>query len=481
MSEYSSGGRTRGMVESHSIDFIPLAERRGKPWHLFTLWFGANSVFVSIVTGAVIVAQGMSFYWAVLAIVIGFGLGGFLEAFHAAQGPHLGIPQMLQSRAQFGYVGGAVPMGIAELNYIVFFAASPAVCGLLINTFWGLNVYAVTTAATVVMFLVALFGYDVAHRLGQYLTVGSVVVFGIFTVALFTHSGLPDATSSHLSGGFDLGAFLLGISLTFVYAAGYAPYIADYSRYLPETASVRATGWWSYLGVVLSGIWLFVLGAYLTQVTGFNDDTVGLTHHIADSIGSWFTYLLVVVIILIQTLQGSLSLYAGGNTGLGIATSLQRRPSPITPNVKTRLSALVPFSAVCLVIALLYAWAFKSVFSAALSVILVVLIPWSAINLVDFYFVRRGRYKIDDIFNPRGVYGSYNIAGIVSFVLAVVAEMFFVNFGFYQGPVAALLGGADLAWVVGIAVSGGCYFLMSRSIRRPTTEHDSATTRENHT
>lgn len=479
MSENGSAGRARGIVETHSIDFIPLAERRGRPWHLFTLWFGANSVYVSIVTGAVIVSQGMSFYWAVLAIIIGFGLGGFLEAFHAAQGPHLGIPQMLQSRAQFGYVGGVIPMGIAELNYVVFFSASPAVCGLLVNTFWGLNVYAVTAVATVVMFLVALFGYDVAHRLGQYLTVASVVVFGIFTVALFTHSGLPDATPSNLGGGFDLGTFLFGVSLTFVYAAGYAPYIADYSRYLPKTVSVRATGWWSYLGVVLSGIWLFVLGAYLTQVTGFSEDTVGLTRQIADSLGSWFTYILVVVIVLIQTLQGSLSLYAGGNTGLGIATSLQRQPSPITPNLKTRLSALVPFSVLCLVVALLYAWAFKAVFSAALSVILILLIPWSAINLVDFYCVRRGKYQIDDIFNPRGVYGSYNIAGIVSFVLAVVAEMFFVNFGFFQGPVASLLGGGDLAWVVGIVVSGGCYLLMSRRARRHLTDEESAATLEN--
>src|SRR5699024_7790123 len=158
--------------------------------------------------------------------------------------------------------------------------------------------------------------------------------------------------------------------------------------------------------------------------------------------------------------------YAGGNTGIGVVTSLQRRPTPIKPTVKTRLSALIPFSVLCLGIALLYAWAFKSVFSAALSVILILLIPWSAINLVDFYFVRQGKYKIDDIFNPKGVYGTYNTAGIVSFVLAVIAEMFFVNFGFFQGPAAALLGGGDLAWVVGIVVSGGCYLLMSRTIRR---------------
>ena len=29
-------------------------------------------------------------------------------AFHSAQGPQLGLPQMIQSRAQFGYIGVAV-------------------------------------------------------------------------------------------------------------------------------------------------------------------------------------------------------------------------------------------------------------------------------------------------------------------------------------------------------------------------------------
>ena len=44
-------GRSRsGGIETHTIDFIPASERRGKPWHLFTLWFGANSVIVSVVT-----------------------------------------------------------------------------------------------------------------------------------------------------------------------------------------------------------------------------------------------------------------------------------------------------------------------------------------------------------------------------------------------------------------------------------------------
>lgn len=453
-----------GSIEAHTIDFIPESERRGKPWHLFTLWFGANSVIVSIVTASALVASGVSFAWSLAAIVVGFGLGTFLSAFHSAQGPQLGIPQMIQSRAQFGYRGGAVPMVIALVNYLIFFAASPAICGLLVHAVWGWNVYLVTVLVTVVTFVVALFGYDLAHRIGKYLSVAAVIVFGIFTVLLFTHAGITHPAPVTAHGRFDLGLFLLGVAITFIYAAGYAPYIADYSRYLPADSSTAATAWWTYAGIFLSSVWLFVLGAYLTVITGFAPDSLGAIVRVTGALGPVFTGVFTVVVICIQVLQGSLSMYAGGNTGVSIVTSLQRRPTPIRASLRVRLGALTPFAVICLVAAILYSKSFTTVFTDALGIILILLIPWSAINLVDFYFVRRGHYHIAAIFDPAGIYGTVNLAGMVSLVLGFAVELLFANVGFYQGPVARALDGGDLSWLVGIVFSGGCYLLLKRRI-----------------
>jgi nucleobase:cation symporter-1, NCS1 family len=462
----SPAGPRRSAVESHTIDFIPLAERRGRPWHLFTLWFGANTVMISIVTGALLVAKGVGFGWSVLAIVIGFGSGTFLAAFHAAQGPRLGIPQMIQSRAQFGYVGGVVPMLVAEVAYVGFYAANPAVAGLVANAVWGVNVYLVVVLVSIVTFVIALFGYDLSHRLGRYLSVAAVVVFGILTVLIFTHSGIPHPTTANLHGGFSLGMFLAGIALTFIYAAGYAPYIADYSRYMPADSRIRETAWWSYGGIALSGIWLFILGAYLTSVTGFGTDTLGAVVTVSNSLSPAFTDVFAVIVICILALQGSLSMYAGGNTGTSIVTSLRRRPRPTRPGVATRVAALSPVAVICLIAAILYARSFAATFTDVLSVLLILLIPWSAINLADFYFVRKGHYDITEIFDPRGSYGSYNLAGLVSFFLGFGLEWIFANLGFYVGPVASALDGGDISWIVGIVVSGGCYLLMTAGIRR---------------
>ena len=461
-------GRSRsGGIETHTIDFIPPSERRGKPWHLFTLWFGANSVIVSVVTASILVGGGMSFAWSVAAMVIGFALGGFLAAFHSAQGPQLGIPQMIQSRAQFGYVGGVVPMIIAEVNYLVFFAAAPAICGLLTNAVWGWNIYLVAVVVTAITFVVALFGYDLSHRLAKYLSIASVVVFGVLTILVLSHSGISHPTTHHLhTGGFQTGLFLTGVAVTFIYAAGYAPYIADYSRYLPESTSTRATAWWTYAGIVISGIWLFVLGAYLTTVTDFGVDTLGSVVQVSDSFSKAFTALLVVVVIGIQVLQGSLSMYAGGNTAISIATSLRRTVAPVEASLQTRLWSLVPFALVCLVATIAYSKSFTSAFTDALGVVLILLIPWSAINLADFYFVRDGHYDVAAIFDPHGVYGRVNVAGAVSFLLGFVVELPFANLGFWAGPVAHRLDGGDLSWLVGIVVSGACYLLMTRSTAR---------------
>jgi NCS1 family nucleobase:cation symporter-1 len=451
-----------GAIETHTIDFIPESERRGAAWHQFTLWFGANSVIVSIVTASVLVGAGMSLLWSLAAIVIGFALGSFFSAFHAAQGPQLGIPQMIQSRAQFGYVGGVLPMIVALVNYLVFFAAAPAICGQLLQTLLGWNAFVVTVVVTLITFVVALFGYDLTHRIAKYLSVAAVVVFGVFTVLLVMHVGIPHPTAVNLHVGFNPVLFFSGIAITFVYSAGYAPYIADYSRYLPSKTRVAATAWWTWGGIALSSIWLFAIGAYLVTITGFNEDVLGSVIKVTNGFSPVFTGVFVIVMIALQILQGSLSMYAGGNTVISIATSLRSERVPVTPSLRSRLLGLVPFAVVCLIAALLYTTSFVNVFTYALGVVLILLIPWSAINLTDFYLLRHGRYDIDAIFEPNGVYGRFNAAGLTAFIVGFLVELPFASLGFFEGPVATAFGGVDISWIVGIIVSGGCYLLMAR-------------------
>jgi NCS1 family nucleobase:cation symporter-1 len=98
-----------------------------------------------------------------------------------------------------------------------------------------------------------------------------------------------------------------------------------------------------------------------------------------------------------------------------------------------------------------------------ISFLLYIVIPWSAINLVDYYFVRRGNYDIDAIFQPNGPYGRVNLRTVAIFLIGIAVEIPFMNAYYpqFEGPVASALDGADISWLVGFLVAGGLYYLFT--------------------
>src|SRR5690242_19714390 len=114
-------------VEVRSIDYVPLNERHGKVWSQGPLWFMSNAQIATLAVGTFSVVGGGNLVWSLLAIVAGALLGTCFMAFHAAQGPQLGLPQMIQSRPQFGHgrsAGFRVVFG--SLTVAVFTRPFPA-------------------------------------------------------------------------------------------------------------------------------------------------------------------------------------------------------------------------------------------------------------------------------------------------------------------------------------------------------------------
>ena len=106
-------------IERRSSDIVPAAERHGTPVSQFTLWCGANLQITAIVDGALaVVLGGVDPIWAILALLIGNILGGIVMALHSAQGPRLGLPQMISSRAQFGVLGAILPLVLVVVMYL---------------------------------------------------------------------------------------------------------------------------------------------------------------------------------------------------------------------------------------------------------------------------------------------------------------------------------------------------------------------------
>jgi NCS1 family nucleobase:cation symporter-1 len=95
---------------------------------------------------------------------------------------------------------------------------------------------------------------------------------------------------------------------------------------------------------------------------------------------------------------------------------------------------------------------------------LYLLTPWTAINLVDYFFVRRGHYAITDLFRPDGIYGAWAWRGLVSYGAGLAGMLPFVALTFFTGPVAELFNKVDIAFLVGLAVSAGLYYALTRNL-----------------
>src|SRR4051812_30737619 len=186
-------------VEVRSIDCVPLSERHGKLWHIGPLWFMSNAQIATLAVGVLGVGAGGNLIWSLIAIVLGTAIGTFFMAAHSAQGPQLGLPQMIQSRPQFGYVGAILVWLFAYLQYAGFNVFNTLLASDSMNVVAGGSTKAWLVIGTVLAAVAAILGYDAIHRMEQGLTYGFLVLFGILTVVVLT--------LDYPSGSFDLGTF----------------------------------------------------------------------------------------------------------------------------------------------------------------------------------------------------------------------------------------------------------------------------------
>ena len=101
----------------------------------------------------------------------------------------------------------------------------------------------------------------------------------------------------------------------------------------------------------------------------------------------------------------------------------------------------------------------------ALILMLFLLVPWTAVNLMDYFIVRHGRYSIVDIFKPDGLYGAWSRGGLITFFATlVVTAPFLVLIGApdspYTGFMAENLDFVDYSSIVGFVFAGTLYYLL---------------------
>src|SRR5215469_13970449 len=447
-------------IETRSIDYVPLAERHGKVWHLWPVWFAGSANLATLAVGVVGITLGGNLLWTALAVILGCLLGTFFMAFHSTQGPQLGLPQMIQSRPQFGYTGALLVWGVALVAYIGYNAFNQVLAAQALHQLIP-AIPATSGSAMVVFALIALalavVGYDKIHLAQRGFAYLMIVILTVFSIAALFVLRLP-AVQWDLEA-FRAVPFLAQLFAAASYQLSWSIYVSDYSRYLPRDVGVRESFWWTYLGAFVGGAWMMLVGS-VAAAAAPRLDVAAAMQHAADAVVPGLGQILLSSALLGLVTISSLNYYGASLTLLSVADTL--KPLQCT-GAKRIVSLLVAFIASC-AIAVSSSGDFVNRFQDLLAVLLYLFAPWTAINLVDFYVVRRGHYSIREIFNPVGMYGRWNWRGLTAYVIGFLAMIPFFSTGLYTGPIARALGGADIAMLVGLPVAAGVYLVTCRTI-----------------
>ena len=419
-------------------------------------WFLGNFQFFTIALGFVGPSMGLGFGYTSLAGALGILFGTIFVAFHASQGPELGLPQMIQSRAQFGFRGVIVVLIGTLFTFIGFNVADSVLTAHGLDGVLGWNERLVALVAVSAATLLAIYGYDWLHRMFRWCFLLCMPLYTLLTLAIV--SGRIVATHMALSH-FSWVAFCGQFAASASYNITYAPSVSDYSRYLPRTTPRRAIIAAVFIGAASSAIWLITLGAWLATRLGAVDGLVAL-HDAGDAVFKGFGPLMALASVVALVAAMGLNAYSGMLTVVTALNSLIEVP----PTARLRIGTILVFGAITLALALaINANAIELLF-AVLTIMLYLLAPWTSINLIDYFFVRHGRYAIAHLFLPRGIYGAWGVRGLSAYLVGLAATMPFIALpGIYTGPAARALGGTDVGWLVGLLIAGGAYLWLMRS------------------
>jgi nucleobase:cation symporter-1, NCS1 family len=438
-------------IEPGGAEYIPLAERHGKPLGQFWTWVSPNMEFATIFVGVIGVwFFGQSFWMAGLALLLGTALGSVSMSLLAARGPRYGVPQMVLSRIGFGFLGNILPAGInALVAGVGWFAVNSVSGAFALNALLGWNDKICLLIIVVVQLAVAFFGHNLVHAFERYAFPVLVIIFLIASIVIV---GKAHPSAVHETQG--LGGWLITFGAAFGYAAGWNPYASDYTRYLPKDTNRRAAGLWAGLGVFISCVVLEVIGAAAATVTSIgkygNNPTAGFVSHLPTGIAD----ATLLAIALGAICANALNVYSGSMSFLALGIKL-----PLT--LRRAIVALI-FGIAGFFLALSGLSDAGVKYNNFLLVISYWIGPWLGVFFAD-QFLRRGK-RVDGLLFDR----KHNPwAGVVAMAVAAATSIYlFANQSGSPGYVGVVPSHhpafGDLTFEVGFVLAAVLYAIFFR-------------------
>lgn len=446
--------RSSGGVEIRGVEFIPADERHSTPQNLAWVWIGAQMTFGIIILGWLPITVGLSWWGSFTSITLGLLVGAILFGLFSRFGPHTGTNSAVSSGAHFGIRGRLIASLLAVFIAVGYAALNVWVTGDMlaagIDHLFGTGftdgaraVWYALIAAT--MIVVALFGHNLVVTMQKVVTPLMIIAL----VILATTVGGFDPSFGE-GGELAFGGFWPTWFFSFFVAAqlpiSYTPFANQFSRYISSTKWSDKQVFWSSSAGMFVGCWIaLIFGAYIATL--FRADVASFGDGVVRAAPAWFVVPLLIVSLLGSFGQGSLALYGSGLDASSLVPRLRRIPATIALSV----------IALGLVFLGAFVWNAVDVVSYFVVILAVMVVPWMTICLIG-YARFHGRYWPNDlqVFDAGirgGAYwytGGFDLRAVVVYAIGVGAALMFVATGIYTGPLASLVGGADIS----VAVSG---------------------------
>ncbi|WP_053960374.1 purine-cytosine permease family protein [Sulfobacillus thermosulfidooxidans] len=305
-------------IELQGIDPIPDSERHGQIQDLFWIWFAGNLGLLGVVYGAMLFSFGLNFWQSLLAIIVG-SLSFLLVGSFSVAGRDGGVPMMTLSRSVFGIYGNVLPNLVSWISLVGWETITVIIGTLALMVLFGDGGRVQSDISAGISLLIMVGASIVAGLLGQATLViiqkWASYVFGILTLAvtglLLSHTDW--AHVFHHPEGPWITGFVPAVSIIIAGTGlSWTNTAADYSRYLPRSASARRIVATSTLGAFIPLVFLMGVGMLAATTepqlpTALNPLTV-----LGREMPSWMTvpYFLTAAGGLV--VEADLSLYSSG-------------------------------------------------------------------------------------------------------------------------------------------------------------------------
>jgi len=440
-------------IEANGINVIDEAERKGVPAQLFWPWCASNVSVLAVSYGSFVLGFGLSLTQAIIASVVGAVVSFLLVGLVSIAGKRGSAPTLVLSRAPFGINGNRVPGVVSYLLLVGWETVLVSLATFATATVFGRLGWNDGNLTKIVAFLVVagvivgagILGFDAIMKLQKWLTIALIVVTVVYVVLTFDHIDMSKASSLPAGGVSALiGATILVMT---GFGVGWVNSAADYSRYLPRSASTRGVVWWPTFGGSLPVVILVVYGVLLCASDEKLSKAVAL-----DPIGAlttilptWFLVPFALVAVAGLVSGAVLDIYSSGLTLL-------------TLGLRTPRWVAAAIDGVLMVLGTIYiVWvadSFLGVFMAFLIILGVPMAAWCGVFLADLT-LRKRDYDTLALFDKSRLYGSVNVVSVAIMLVATAVGWGLVIdttgsgkglgwLGFLLEPLG--LGGRDGAW-----------------------------------